>query len=110
MLNKPIYVHLTDSAYDIGALLPQTALKTTPQKPKQSPARMTLGLARMIFPFSTSTYSLAQLTKECNSLGDAALTSQYATKATAQATSKNVQPKPNTASEQQTGRRLLINV
>lgn len=110
MLNKPIYVQSTYSAYDSETQLLRIALKTTLQTPKQSPARKTLGLARMIFPFSTSAYNLAQLTKECNSLGDAALTSQFAIKATAQVTSKDVQPKPNTASEQQTGRRLLINV
>jgi hypothetical protein len=106
MLNKPIYVHLTDSAYDIEALLPQTALKTTPQKPKQSPARMTLGLARMIFPFSTSVYSLAQTTDKCNSLGDASLISQMVITATP----NRGQHADNTAAKQIIESRLLINV
>jgi hypothetical protein len=106
MLNKPIYVHLTDSACYSEAQLPQTALKTTPQKPKQSLARMTLGLARMIFPFSTSAYNLAHPVKECNSNVDASLTSQMRTTAT----SNRGQLTNNTAAKQTIESRLLINV
>lgn len=106
MLIKTTYAHLGASAYGTGLQQFQTSQKRPLETLKQTLPRMKQSLARMIFPFSTSAYNLAQTTDKCNSLGDASLISQMVITATP----NRGQHTANTAAKQLTGSRLVINV